>query len=201
MSYQALAQKYGLSPNTIKNRIKRLREQQVLRKSVVVLSREMLGVEDIIAVISTDGSELGVNLMEQIATQPMACEIYRTGDRRYEVWALVTGTSEAFGLKQFLEKLDGVIDVEMRPIVFLIPNLSPNYYMNTRGKKVTFTKNQLRVLRIIVDDSRMPVSQIAQQTGSPPGECGKFFKTCKRAVVSFLSQATTFGWWGKWNID
>lgn len=168
VSYQALAEKFGVSLNTIKNRIKRLREQKALGRDYVILSREMLGVEDIQAVISTDGTEMGVKIMEQMAAQPSACEVYRTGDRRYELWAMVAGTSEAFGLKQFLEKLDCVTNVEMRPIVFLIPNLPPDYMMNTRGRKVTFTKNQLRVLRLIVNDSRMPVSQIAQQSGLTP---------------------------------
>ena len=168
VSYQALAKKFGLSPNTIKTRIKRLREQQVLLKSGVVLSRETLGVEDIIAVVSTDGSEMGVHLMEQMATQPMTCEVYRTGDRRYELWAVVSGTSEAFGLKRFLENLDGVIDVEMRPIVFLFPNMDPDYFMHSRGKKVEFTKNQLRVLDHLFYDARMSVSQLAQKTGLTP---------------------------------
>ncbi|MFX0079627.1 MAG: winged helix-turn-helix transcriptional regulator [Candidatus Hermodarchaeota archaeon] len=168
VSYQALAKKFGLSPNTIKTRINRLREQRVLLRSGIVLSREMLGVEDIIAVISTDGTEVGVHLMEQMAAQPVTCEVYRTGDRRYELWALVSGTSEAFGLKRFLEKLDGVINVEMRPIVFFLPNMDPEYWMNTRGKKVAFTKEQLRVLDHLFWDARMSVSQIAQKTGITP---------------------------------
>ncbi|MHA2315347.1 MAG: winged helix-turn-helix transcriptional regulator [Candidatus Hermodarchaeia archaeon] len=168
VSYQALAKKFGLSPNTIKTRIKRLYEQKVFLRTGVAVSRETLGVEDIIAVVSTDGSEVGVHLMEQMAAQPMACEVYRTGDRRYELWALVTGTSEAFGLKRFLEELDGVIDVEMRPIVFLFPDHEPDFYMHSRGKKVTFTKDQLRVLDHLFWDSRMPVSQIAQKTGLTP---------------------------------
>ncbi len=164
VSYQTLANKFALSTNTIKKRLKKLRDQGVLRRAVVVLSRAMLGVEDVVSVISTDGSEKGAELMHQIGAQPTSCEVYRTGDRRYELWAQVGGSSEAFGLKRFLENLDCVIDVEMRPIVFVFPNMPPDYFMNSPGKKVTFSKVQLQVLCHLIEDSRMPVSQLAQRT-------------------------------------
>lgn len=176
VSYQALAKKFGLSPNTIKTRVKRLREKKVFLRTGVALSRETLGVEDIVAVVTTDGSEVGGPLMEQMAAQPMACEVYRTGDRRYELWAVVTGTSEAFGLKGFLENLDSVIEVEMRPIVFFNPTMEPDYWIHSRGKKVTFTKDQLRVLDHLFWDARMPVSQIAHKTGLPPRRVRKILR-------------------------
>ncbi len=134
----------------------------------MLLSREMMGVEDIIAVISTDGSEKGVELMQKIATHPSACEIYRTGDRRYELWSMVAGTSEAFGLKLILENLDSVNHVEMRPIVFVFPHMPPDYYMNTRGKKVTLSQNQLQVIRQLRGKIRMPVSKLAKITNITP---------------------------------
>ncbi len=131
-------------------------------------SMEMLGAEHIVSVISTDGSESVIEFMEQIVTQPMVCEIYRTGDMRYELWAMVTGASETLGFKRFLQDLKGVTNVEMRPIIFFFPNKPPNYFLNTRGEKVSFTRNQLCVLRCLFDDCRMAVSQIAQQTGFTP---------------------------------
>ncbi|MFX0169615.1 MAG: AsnC family transcriptional regulator [Candidatus Hodarchaeota archaeon] len=168
LSYQTLAKKFNVSPNTIKNRIKRMREQRMLGGGYAILSREMVGVEDIITVITTDGSEKGVELMQEIATQPSGCEIYRTGDRRYELWAMVAGTSEALGLKKNLENLASVIHVEMRPIYFVFPNMPPDYFMNTRGKKVNFSQKQLLVLRQLVESMRMPVTRIAQRTGITP---------------------------------
>ncbi|MDO8056492.1 MAG: winged helix-turn-helix transcriptional regulator, partial [Candidatus Hermodarchaeota archaeon] len=168
LSYQALAERFDVSPNTVKNHYNKLRKQRTLGCGYAVLSREMVGVEDIIAVITTDGSEKGVDLMKDIATHPSGCEIYRTGDRRYELWSMVTGTSEAFGLKLWLEKMDKVVHVEMRPIVFVFPHMPADYYMNTRGKKATFTQNQLLVLRQLLENIRMPVSQIAKKTGLTP---------------------------------
>jgi DNA-binding Lrp family transcriptional regulator len=146
MSYQALARRFSVSPNTVKNRISKLVKQGVIRGFGVIVSMEMLGAEHIAG----------------------ASEIYRTSDRRYEYWAMVKGASETLGFKRFLEEINSVIDVEMRPVVFLFPNKPPSFYLNTRGKKVTLTQSQLRVLRCLIGDARMPVSQIAQRAGLTP---------------------------------
>ena len=168
MSYKALARKFDLSPNTVKNRINKLLKLRVIGGFGVMVSMEMIDAEHVAGFIYTDGSEKVIELMEQIVTQPMVCEIYRNSDRRYEYWAMVAGSSETLGFKRFLRDLDGVINVEMRPIVFLFPNKPSNYFLNTRGKKVTFSRSQLRVLRCLTTNARMPVSQIAQQTGFTP---------------------------------
>jgi DNA-binding Lrp family transcriptional regulator len=165
VSYQALARKFNLAPNTIKNRIKRLHKQKVLGGYSVIVTMATLGAEHVAGYVSTDGSEDVIEFMEQIATHPAVAEIYRTGDMRYEYWAMVSGASETLGFERFLQNLTSATDVEVRPIEFLFPNMPPDYFMNSRGKNVTFTKSQLHVLRCLFDDGRMPVSQIAKRTG------------------------------------
>ena len=177
MSYQALARKLSVSPNTVKNRINKLRKQKVIIGFGVTVSMEMLGDEYIFGRISTDGTEKVLEFMKQIVVRwPKLCEIYRTSDRRYEYWARVSGASETLGLRMYLTELDGVTDVEMRPVVFYCPNMPPNYFFNTRGKKVTFTQHQLLVLRSLYEDARIPVSQIAQRTGLTPRRVRKILR-------------------------
>ena len=177
MPYKELARKFDLSPNTVKNRIKKLLKQKLLHGAGVMVSMEMLGAEHVAGVLSTDGTEKVLEFMKQIVARwPMLCEIYRTGDMRYEYWAMVSGASETLGLKMYLEEINGVTDVEMRPVVFLFPNKPPNFYLNTRGKKVTFTPHQLQVLRYLYQDARMPVSQIAQETGFTPRRVRKILR-------------------------
>jgi DNA-binding Lrp family transcriptional regulator len=177
LSYQALARKFSISPNTVKNRINKLLKQKLLIGFGVMVSMEMLGAEYVLGVISTDGTENVMEFMKQIVVRwPMVCEIYRTSDRRYEYLAIVSGASETLGLKMYLEELDGVTDVEMRPVVFLFPNKPPTFNMSTRGKKVTFTHHQLRVLRCLYQDARMSVSQIAQVTGFTPRRVRKILR-------------------------
>lgn len=177
MSYQALARKLSVSPNTVKNRINRLLKQNVIFGFGVLVSMEMMGAEHITGVISTDGTEIVMEFMKQIVARwPAVNEIYRTSDRRYEYYARVSCVSETLGLKTYLENLDGVTDIEMRSVVFLCPNMPPNSLMNTRGKKVTFTQHQLRVLRCLYPDARMPVSQIAKGTGFTPRRVRKILR-------------------------
>jgi DNA-binding Lrp family transcriptional regulator len=174
--YKTLASKFNISTNSVKNRINRLRQQNVILKFGISVSYETLGAESVAGFVTTDGSENVIELMKKIASQPMICEIYRTSDRRYEYHAMVLGASETLGLKRFLRNLGGVTDVEMRPIVLRFPNKSPTFPGNTRGKSVTFTHNQLRVLKALTKDSRLPVSQIAQETGFTPRRTRKILR-------------------------
>jgi DNA-binding Lrp family transcriptional regulator len=175
--YKTLAKKFDISPNTVKNRINRLHKQKVIVGFGVLVSMEMLGAEHVLGVIATDGTEKVMEFIRQIVAKwPIVNEIYRTSDRRYEYWARVSGASETLGFKTYLEELIGVTDVEMRPVVYFSPNMSPNSVMNTRGKKVLFTQHQLRVLRCLYQDARLPVSQIAQQTGFTPRRVRKILR-------------------------
>jgi len=176
MSYQVLARKFDISTNTVKNHINRLREQELITGIGIIASMEMLGAEHVAGVISTDGTEQVIEFMREVARQPVVCEIYRTGDMRYEYWAMVSGASETLGLKKYLEEINGAIDVEIRPVAFLFPNKPPNYYLNTRGKRITFTQHQLRVLRCLYQDCRMPVSQITKSTGFTPRRIRKILQ-------------------------
>ncbi|MHA3962007.1 MAG: winged helix-turn-helix transcriptional regulator [Candidatus Thorarchaeota archaeon SMTZ1-45] len=168
MPYKELAQKFNISDNTVKNRINRLREQGVIKKFGICVSFETLGVEMVSGFVTTDGSENVIELMKQIASQPMVCDICRNADRRYEYWAMVKGASETLGLEGFLSELDGVTNVEIQPVVTFYPNKPPTWVGNTRGKRVTFSRDQLHVLRSLTIDSRLSISQIARQTGFTP---------------------------------
>ncbi|MFX1559407.1 MAG: winged helix-turn-helix transcriptional regulator [Promethearchaeota archaeon] len=174
--YKTLAKKFDISTNTVKNHINRLRQQGVISGSGVIVSMEMLGAEHVAGYVSTNGTENVIEFMKQISKWPIVCEIYRTSDMRYEYWAMVSGASETLGLKMYLEELDGAIEVEIRPVVFLFPNKPPNFYLNTRGKRVIFTHHQLQVLRCLYQDGRMPVSNIAKGTGFTPRRVRKILQ-------------------------
>ncbi|MFW9811645.1 MAG: winged helix-turn-helix transcriptional regulator [Candidatus Thorarchaeota archaeon] len=166
--YKTLATKLNVSTNTVKNHINRLREKGVIVKFGICVSFETLGAEMVSGFITTDGSEDVIELMKQIASQPVVCDICRNADRRYEYWAMVKGANETLGLKHFLTSLDCARDVQIQPIELFYPNKPPTYLGNTRGKKVIFSRDQLRVLRCLTNDSRLPISQIASKTGFTP---------------------------------
>lgn len=176
MTYRELARIFSVSPNTVKTRINRMLKQGVIVNFFVCVSRAVLGSEYVAGFVYTDGSENMIELMKQIAGHPAVGEIYRTSDRRYEYFAHVLGARETFELNRFLGNLNVVTDVEIRPVVFHLPNCPSNYHLNSRGKRVTFSREQLRVLRCLITDARLPVSQIAQQTGFTPRRVRKILQ-------------------------
>ncbi len=178
-SYQAIARKLKLAPNSVKNRITKLHDRRVLLGFGVIVSMEMLGAEHVAGYIMTNGSENVIDFMKQTTSFPGLVEIYRTGDMRYEYWAMVSGASETLGFERFLQDFNDVTEVEMRPIEFFFPNMPSDYVLNSRGKKVTFTRSQLRVLRCLYDDGRMPVAQIVKQTGFTARRVRKILRELK----------------------
>lgn len=165
VSHQDLARKYDLSFNAIKKRVKTLEEVGAIQEYTVELSLNMLGADNLYAGISTDGTENMKALVDQIGNHLFIRFCYRTGNQRYEAQAVVRGAPEFFELKQFLESLDSVTTVEIHPSMWSMPGAPPQSKSRTRGKKVKFTQTQLRVLRCLSDDVRMPVSDIVKRTG------------------------------------
>lgn len=162
---QDLAQKYDLSYNAIKKRVKNLEKIGAIQEYTVDLSRNMLGGDRLLAIISTDGTEDVKTLVDQIGNHSFISGSSRRGHQLYEAQAIVCGAPEFFELKQFLESLDSVTAVEIHPYKWFVPGALPQSKVRTRGKKVKFSKTQLRVLQCLTDDVRMSVSEIAKRTG------------------------------------
>lgn len=168
MSVQELAKKYERSFNTIKDRIKKLEKAGTIYEYTVELSLEMLGAENVSIDIITDGSENINTLIKQIGNHPLVRLSHRFGNERYSATAILAGTREFFELKQFIESLDAVTKVEFHPFVWVVPGSLAKSRVRTRGSKVSFSKNQLRILKCLLDDVRMPVTEIARRTEMTP---------------------------------
>ncbi len=163
--YQDLAKKYDQSFNTIKNRVKKLEKGGVIQEYTVELSLNMIGADHLFVAITTDGKEDIKALIETIGNHRLIRHSERFDYQSYGAQTVVCGTTEFFELKQFLESLPSVKKVEIHPIKLIMPDAPPQSKVRTRGKKVEFTLNQLRVLQCLTKDVRMPVSELANQTG------------------------------------
>lgn len=163
--FQDLAKKYDQSFNTIKNRVKKLEKEKVIQDYTVELSLNMLGAEMLQAIITTDGTENINALTRAIGNHRLIRHTERFSYQSYDAQAVVCGTKEFFELKQFLESLPSVVNVEIHPFMWISPDAPPQSKVRTRGKKVEFTHNQLRILQCLTKDVRMPVSELAKQTG------------------------------------
>ena len=146
-------------------RLRKLEKEGAIQEYTVELSLNMLGADYVYAVITTDGTENMQALVDQIGNYRLVRFCYRTGNRRYESQAVIRGTTEFFELKQFLESLHQVTKVEIHPFIWITPDAPPQSKVRTRGQKVEFTLNQLRVLQCLADNVRIPVSEIVNRTG------------------------------------
>ncbi len=165
ISFQDLAKKFDQSFNTIKNRVKKLEKGGVIQEYTVELSLNMVGADYLYAVIRTDGTEDIQALIETIGNHRLIRHTGRYGYQAYDAQAVVRGSIEFFELKQFLESLPSIKHVEIHPFMWILPDAPPQSKVRSRGKKVEFTLNQLRVLQCLSKDVRMPVSKLAKQTG------------------------------------
>ena len=164
VSYQDLARKYELSFNAIKNRVKKLEEVGAIQEYTVELSLAMLGLEPINIAIETDGSETIKSLIDQIGKLKPIRMATRFGNRLYSAFAFVAGTADFFELKMNLESLKSVTKVAIHPMLTIAPYAPPKSKARSRGQKIVFTQNQLRVLKCLTEDVRMPIGEIAKKT-------------------------------------
>ncbi|MFW9831714.1 MAG: winged helix-turn-helix transcriptional regulator [Candidatus Thorarchaeota archaeon] len=167
-SFQDLAKKYKQSFNTIKNRVTKLEQSGVIVEYTVELSLEMLGADWLFVDIITDGSENMKTLIEQVGNHQMVRSSQRTSHRRYQAWALVTGTTEFFELKSYLESLEAVNKVEIHPFVYICPFAPPQSKIRTKGHKVSFIRQQLQILKCLTEDIRLPIGEIAKRVNMTP---------------------------------
>jgi DNA-binding Lrp family transcriptional regulator len=165
ISIQELSRKYRVAFNTIKDRINKLEKKGAIIEYTIELSMEMLGADWLFIDIITNGTENTKEFIEKIGNYPLVRFAYRIGNQRYYARAIVAGTTQFFELKQFIESLSAITKVELHPFVWIVPGSLPFSKARTRGQKVVFTKNELRILQCLTNDVRMPVSKIAKQTG------------------------------------
>ncbi|MFX1342161.1 MAG: winged helix-turn-helix transcriptional regulator, partial [Promethearchaeota archaeon] len=176
ISFQDLATKFHLTFNAIKYRVKKLEEIGVIQEYTVELSLEMLGLEPLSIGITTDDTEDMKALIDEIGNHRLVRQAIRVGNKYYGASAYATGTKEFFELKQFLESLNGVTNVEIHPVVSIIPDAPPLSKGKSRGQKVTFTKNQLHVLWCLTEDVRMSVGEIAKRVNLTPRRVSKILQ-------------------------
>ncbi|MFX1343223.1 MAG: winged helix-turn-helix transcriptional regulator [Promethearchaeota archaeon] len=176
VSYQNLARKYELSFNAIKNRVKKLEEIGAIQEYTVELSLAMLGLEPITITIETDGSENIKSLIDQIGNLKPIRTVTRIRNKIYAAFAFVAGTTDFFELKLNLESLNPVIKVTIHPVLTIVPHAPPESKARSRGQKTVFTHNQLRVLKCLAEDVRMPVGEIAKKTSLTPRRINKILQ-------------------------
>ena len=124
----------------------------------------------------------------------MVLEVARVGPRMLDVGGEVSGTTGVVELVKFLRGFECVTEVKLHILEPVFPTaLPPQHKYVYRGRKVTFTRSQLRVLKCLIEDTRMPTSEIARQTGLTPRRVRQILKEIQEGGGVLLTIRPIFG--------
>ncbi len=152
-SYQTLAKRHGVTATAVKKRITKLIESGVIAAFTVELNLAMIDADYLLMLIRRNARANEEELIEVIGNHRMVSEVGAlTGDMIIG-FASYRGANDLADLRSFLMKLEGINNVEMHTLLF------------PRGKKADLKRLHLKVLRCLVENPRMNVTEIATRTG------------------------------------
>jgi DNA-binding Lrp family transcriptional regulator len=130
-----------------------LEESGVISGYSISLSAAMTGTDFLFGLLSTDGSRDEVEMVDAIGASKnvLAAASYTNGF--YALVAEYHGPQELQEIGAFLRTLEGVKDAELHT------------FIRGGGSKMNLTKTHLRVLAPLLDDSRLPIVDVAQKSG------------------------------------
>ena len=156
LSYQSLAEMLGVTANAVKKRMDRLIETGVIEEFSIVFKPTMMGSDYLVALISTDGSEDEEKFINDLGAHLMIVQVGQlvtSSGRLYFLHCEYMGTEGLKEIASFLRTLDGVTDIELHTT------------LTQSGEKFEVKNLHLRVLKHLLEDARMQVSEISEKTG------------------------------------
>ncbi|MGY5873246.1 MAG: Lrp/AsnC family transcriptional regulator [Candidatus Thorarchaeota archaeon] len=184
ISYQALSNRLGITANAIKKRLDRLIETRVIEEFVVALRPEMVGSEYLVALIQTDGTEDEEQLIEYLGANLnviQAGQIVTSSNRLYFVHCEYISSGGLKDLSTFFRRIEPIIDLELHTV----PTL--------RGTPFDIERLHLQVLKLLLEDARMQVSQIANRLGITARRAGR--------AIQEMMDSGAFWFSARWNLS
>ena len=154
ITYEELSRKHSISANAIRKRIMRLEETNVISAYVVELSSAMIGSEFVFAIVSTNGSRDEMEFVHQIGSNPWIIAASSYTDGTYLLIGEYTSTDELMSIATHLRSLDSVEKVELHTLL-----------QSKGGGSISLGNLHLRVIKCLLEDARMPIVEIANNTG------------------------------------
>lgn len=164
VSYQELSKVLGMTANAVKKRMNRLVENGTIHSFDVYLSHTMANLQSYMAIIETEGTHHEKEMLEQIVRNPHVFSAGLVSDSTCIVFAQYDRSTKSQIFEEFLREIAGVKDLEL--------HIERTY----DGSRVEFTPLQLRVLKHLLEDARMPVRMIADRTGLTPRRIRRILK-------------------------
>ena len=172
MTYQKMANKIGLSSTAIKKRVTKLLERGVIDRFITTLNYEMIDSDLLLAVVQTDGSEYQENFIEEVGNNPSVIQVSSVACGKGGLYTIFAVTSGPTGLSDF-----GTFIRTRRPVT----NSEIHLLLYPKGKKITLTKLQLRVLKHLVDNPRISIVEVAELAGMSARRVRRIIEKLKKS--------------------
>ena len=156
VSYQEMSRTLGMTANAVKKRVNKLVDSGTIHSFVVYLSLAMADVEVYLAIVTTEGMKREENVLKIIVEDPHVFSAGRLSDGTCIVFAEYEGSENEIKFEHFLQDIEGVTRVDIHKL------------RSPRGMKVEFKPLQLRVLNCLIENPRMPATEVADKTGLTP---------------------------------
>jgi Lrp/AsnC family leucine-responsive transcriptional regulator len=195
LSYQSLARRVGLTIKGVKKRVEKLFEVGILGRPFVALIGSRYGIITLSFLMSTDGSEDKETFIQQLGDTGLIHSVAVLVDGRYMGGARVSRPEEVLQLERIFQRNPCVTQVEIHHSRWVHPSTQKFHIdqIRTKDAPLTFSKLQKKVLRCLVEDVRMPATEIAQRTNLTPKRVRKVINELATGGNVFFSFVTTPG--------
>jgi DNA-binding Lrp family transcriptional regulator len=125
---------------------------------MVLPSNALMDLEFVSGVLYTNGSENRQETVEVLGSNPVihhVSPLVTTRGGAYHFFGQYSGAEMLAQLGSSLRGLSQTEEVKFNTVLF------------PRGERVTLTKRQMRVLRVLMDDPRMQISEVARKAQLP----------------------------------
>ncbi|MHA2056463.1 MAG: winged helix-turn-helix transcriptional regulator [Candidatus Thorarchaeota archaeon] len=155
-SLQDLSRMTSISANAVKKRINNLESSGVIDNFKVFLSPLMTGEDSVIVILEFETNQLEKKLLKYLSKNQSISKVSRLLDGKYIVFGIYFDAEELSSLTIHLRKLPGIRNVEMH-----------SRFLHYWGGKIDLTGSHRDILRCLIEDPRIPISDIAKETGLP----------------------------------
>ncbi|MFW9802727.1 MAG: winged helix-turn-helix transcriptional regulator [Candidatus Thorarchaeota archaeon] len=158
ITYENLSRKLGITANAVRKRITNLIDSGVIIRFMVLPSNALMDLEFASGVLYTNGREDRQETVDILGSHPAihhVSPLVTTRGGAYHFFGQYSGAEMLAQLGSFLRGLPQTEEVKFNTVLF------------PRGERVKLTKRQMRVLRVLMDDPRMQISEVARKSQLP----------------------------------
>ncbi|MFW9806742.1 MAG: winged helix-turn-helix transcriptional regulator [Candidatus Thorarchaeota archaeon] len=156
-TYQELSLKFGFTANAARKRIEKLIENGTLYSFTIRPALNTMNGNIAVTLIETDSEESPVEFADSLGNNEMVGEVNPIATKEKGFYLVISdyiGSDGFLDLGTFFRRLEHVDKVTMHPVI------TDQFY---HGKSVEFKPLDLRVMKYLAQDARMPISRLAEE--------------------------------------